>query len=79
MVDCQWEHGLNLNVHYLLPRTAELCLTLVLNDSGDLLDLTYGKRGCWRDDCTPEQVALTGRESALRPGLHACQVGTLYG
>ncbi|MFW6097988.1 MAG: DUF7567 family protein [Chloroflexota bacterium] len=62
---------------YLLPRTNDLWLTLVLKDSGDLLDLTHDEH-CWRDDCTPEQVALTGSDSALRPGLHACQVGTLY-
>ncbi len=63
---------------YLLPRTADLWLTLVLKDSGDLLDLTHNKH-CWRDDCAPEQVALTGPDSALQPGLHACAVGTLYG
>lgn len=63
---------------YLLPRTTDLRLTLVLKDSGDLLDLTHDEH-CWRDDCTPEQVAPTGPDSALRPGLHACHVGTLYG
>lgn len=62
---------------YLLPRTTDLWLTLVLKDSGDLLDLTHEDH-CWRDDCTPGQLALTGTDSALRPGLHACNVGTLY-
>ena len=78
-LDVHFGNYLGRHAHYLLPRTADLCLTLVLKDSGDPLDLAYDRRGCWRDDCTPEQVALTGRESALRPGLHACQVGTLYG
>jgi len=78
VLDCSWEHYSEQYAHYLMPRTADLCLTLVLKDSGDLLDLTHGEH-CWRDDCTPEQVALTGPDSALRPGLHACQVGTLYG
>jgi hypothetical protein len=77
VVDVTWEHYVGRNAHYLLPRTAELCLTLVLKDSDDLLDLTHDEY-CWRDDCAPEQVALTGQDSALRPGLHACQVGTLY-
>lgn len=78
VVDCTWEHYSGRHSHYLLPRTADLCLTLVLKDSGDPLDFTRGD-GCWRDDCMPEQVALTGGDSALRPGLHACYVGTLYG
>lgn len=78
VVDCTWQHYSGHNAHYLLPRTAELCLTLVLKDSGDLLELTHNEH-CWRDDCMPEQVASTGPDSALRPGLHACQVGTLYG
>jgi len=62
---------------YLLPRTSDLWLTMVLKDSGDPLDLAHGEH-CWRDDCTPAQVALTGPDSALQPGLHACHVGTLY-
>lgn len=77
VIDCYWQYCIGRNAHYLLPRTAELCLTLVLKDSGDLLDLTHDEY-CWRDDCAREQVALTGRDSALRPGLHACRVGTLY-
>ena len=45
-------------------------------NSGDLLDMTHDEH-CWRDDCTREQVALTRSDSALRPGLHGCHVGTL--
>src|SRR5690606_25799818 len=78
VVDCTWEHYSGRHGHFLLPRTADLCLTLVLKDSGDPLDLTHDE-SCWRDDCTPKQLALTGSDSALRPGLHACNVGTLYG
>lgn len=78
VVDCTWEHYSGRHAHYLLPRTTDLCLTLVLKDSGDPSDFTHGN-ACWRDDCMPEQLALTGPDSALRPGLHACNVGTLYG
>jgi hypothetical protein len=78
VMDCTWEHYSGRHAHYLLPCTADLCLTLVLKDSGDPLDLSHDEP-CWRDDCTAEQVAVTGPDSALRPGLHACQVGTLYG
>jgi hypothetical protein len=70
VVDCTWEHYSGRHAHYLLPRAADLCLTLVLKDSGDPLDLTHGDN-CWRDDCTPERVALTGTDSALRARLHA--------
>ncbi len=78
VVDCTWEHYSSRHAHYLLPRMADLCLTLVLKNGGDPLNLMHNEH-CWRDDCTPEQVALTGPDSALRPGLHACRVGTLYG
>lgn len=78
VVDCTWEHYSGRHAHYLLPRTAELSLTLVFKDSGDPLDLVHNDH-CWRDDCSPEQEALTGADSPLRPELHACQVGTLYG
>ena len=78
VVDCTWEHYSARHAHYLLPRTADFCLTLVLKDSGDLLDRTHSDH-CWRDDCSRDQVALTGADSVLRPGLHACAVGTLYG
>ena len=77
IVDAWFSTALFNASRYLLPRTADLCLTLVLKDSGDLLDLTHDGH-CWRDDCAPGQVALTGSDSGLRPGLHACQVGTLY-
>jgi hypothetical protein len=33
---------------------------------------------CSHNGCTVEQLKLTGDGHSLRPGLHACQVGTLY-
>jgi ribosomal protein S27AE len=78
VVDCTWEHHSGRHARYLLPRIADLCLMLVLKDSGDPLDFTHSDH-CWRDDCAPDPVALTGPDSALRPGLHACNAGTLYG
>jgi hypothetical protein len=34
VVDCSWEHYSGRHAHYLLPRTADLCLTVALKDSG---------------------------------------------
>ncbi|MCI0643450.1 MAG: hypothetical protein L0346_01010 [Chloroflexi bacterium] len=77
VVDCVWPYYQWRPARYLLPATGELLLTLVLKDSGDPVDLTHDE-WCHRTDCTREQVALTGDDSCLRPGLHACRIGTLY-
>ncbi len=57
-----------------LPRAEPAASIIVSAES--LRAAAEGQEGF---DCTPEQVALTGPDSALRPGLHACAVGTLYG
>lgn len=70
VVDCTWEHYQPQAARYLLPRTADLLLTMVCKSGDGLLDLRHN-RTCHREDCTPAQVALTdGREGPLRAGLH---------
>ncbi len=78
VVDCTWEHYQPTAARYLLPRTADLLLTMVCKSGDGLLDLQHN-RTCHREDCTPAQVALTdGREGPLRAGLHACALGDVY-
>jgi len=80
VLDCTWAHYQSQAACYLLPRTADLLLTMVCKSGDGLLDLQHN-RYCHREDCTPAQVALTdGREGEgpLRAGLHACALGDVY-
>jgi hypothetical protein len=73
-----WSHLSYRASRYLLPHSDDLMLTMVCKNGGDLLDLTHD-RYCHRDDCTAEQVALTGgQDGPLRAGLHACALGDVY-
>lgn len=75
VVDLTWEHYDPLAAHYVLPKTDRLLATLVLKDSGDPRDMS-------RDHCTEAcqsgPIQLTDDSTGLRPGLHKCQIGTLY-
>jgi hypothetical protein len=75
VVDVTWEHYNPFTAHYVLPRTVKLLSTLVLKDSGDPRDMS-------RDHCSGEcragPILLTDGSTGLRPGLHRCQIGTLY-
>ena len=78
VVDCTWEHVSFRDAYYLMPRTTDLQLTMVFKSGGDPLDLTHDPH-CHRQDCTETQVALTnGKDSSVRPGLHACALGDVY-
>ncbi|MEZ4641623.1 MAG: hypothetical protein R3E31_02600 [Chloroflexota bacterium] len=84
VVDCTWAHYQPAAARYLLPRSDELVLTMVCKNGGPSTssgqaphDLTHSQH-CY-GDCTPEQIALTsGRDSAIRAGLHACVLGDVY-
>jgi hypothetical protein len=75
VVDVTWKNYNPLAAHYVLPRTGRLLSTLVLKDSGDPRDMS-------RERCTSEckagPIRLTDGSTGLRPGLHRCQIGTLY-
>jgi len=78
VVDCTWPHLSYRESQYLMPRSDELLLTMVFKSGGDPLDLSHDPH-CHRQDCTPEQTALTdGQDGTLRPGLHACALGDVY-
>lgn len=75
VVDVTWESYNPLAAHYILPRTDKLLSTLVLKDSGDPRDMS--REHC-SSECRSGPILLTDGSSGLRPGLHRCQVGTLY-
>jgi hypothetical protein len=74
---CDWGQQSWQASHYLLPKWPELALVLTLKDSGDPLDMSWDP-SCGRE-CEGEAVRVTGSDHVLRPGLHVCQVGTIYG
>ena len=83
VVDARWSHYSYLSAKYILPRTRSLYLCLVLKDSLDPRDMTHDPDGgCWsaarEGKCRPDAPWLTGDNVGLRPGLHSCNVGTLY-
>lgn len=75
VADCRWEHYSEGAARYLLPPCPTLTLTLVLKDSGDPRDMDTAACGCPQ---AKNGIKRTGHDMGLRPGLHACQVGTLY-
>ena len=75
VVDLTWEYYQPLAAHYVLPRTDKLLATLVLKDSGDPRDMS---RAHCLSACRSGPILLTDGSSGLRPGLHRCQIGTLY-
>ncbi len=75
VVDLTWEHYDPLAAHYVLPRTDRLLATLVLKDSGDPRDM---RRDHCAEACRSGSIQLTDGSTGLRPGLHQCQIGTLY-
>ncbi len=81
VVDCGFEHLWLTESRYVLPPVSPevLSLYLVLKDSDDPRDLTYVPERCdWTGKCLPGALNLTGDDTGLRSGLHACRVGTLY-
>jgi len=75
VVDCTWEHYNPGAARYILPPGTTLYLCLCLKDSADPRD---GERCAYCQDAGPGPD-LTGIDHSLRPGLHRCRVGTLYG
>ncbi len=75
VIDVTWEHYNPLAAHYVLPRTEKLLSTLVLKDSGDPRDMS--REHC-SSECLSGPILLTDGSTGLRPGLHCCQIGTLY-
>lgn len=75
VVDLTWGHYDPLAAHYVLPRTDKLLATLVLKDSGDPRDM---RRDHCTEACRSGPIQLTDGSNGLRPGLHRCQIGTLY-
>jgi hypothetical protein len=75
VVDVTWAHYNPLVARYVVPRTEKLLSTLVLKDSRDPRDMS--REHCC-DECLSGPIQLTGGHSGLRPGLHRCQIGTLY-
>lgn len=73
VVDCTWESYWWGGAKYILPRCSTLVMTMVLKDTGDPRDMDTSDCGC-----DPENMNLTDGSSSLRPGLHSCNVGTLY-
>jgi hypothetical protein len=81
VVDAFFEEVWLTESRYVLPPVSPdvLSLYLVLKDSDDPRDLTYIPERCdWTGKCRPGALNLTGDDVGLRPGLHACRVGTLY-
>lgn len=74
VVECRWEHYHPFSTRYLIPPSHTLHLGMVLKDTGDPRDMNTSDCRCKRTG----ELALVGEDSSLRPGLHACQVGTLY-
>jgi hypothetical protein len=67
-----------------MPEVESLTLHMVLKDSGDPRDLRHEPEGgcSWwsaQGRCKPDALYLTGPDHDLRPGLHMCRIGTLYG
>ena len=58
-----------------LPPDGGLHCSLVFKDSLDPEDMSTDRCRC--EQGKPEQT--TSRNASLRPGLHRCQIGTLYG
>jgi hypothetical protein len=84
VVDVTWRHVRFLEVRYIMPQADSLTLHMVLKDSGNPRDLRHDpERACgwWRAQgkCKPDAPYLTGPDHDLRPGLHICRIGTLYG
>jgi len=75
VVDVTWVHYNPLAAHYVLPRTEKLLSTLVLKDSRDPRDMS--REHCY-GECQAGPIQLTDGSTGLRPGLHLCQIGTLY-
>jgi len=75
VVDVTWEGYNPLAAHYVLPRTEKLLSALVLKDSGDPRDMS--REQC-SSECRSGPIQLTDGSTGLRPGLHRCQIGTLY-
>jgi len=75
VVDITWKHYNPLVAHYVLPRTEKLLSTLVLKDSRDPRDMS--REHCF-SECQTGLIQLTDGRNGLRPGLHRCQIGTLY-
>jgi hypothetical protein len=75
VVDVTWKGYNPLAAHYVLPRTEKLLSTLVLKDSGDPRDMS--REHC-SSECRSGPIQLTDGSTGLRPGLHCCQIGTLY-
>ncbi len=75
VVDVTREHYNPLAAHYVLPRTRKLLSTLVLKDSSDPRDMS---REYCSSECRAGPIQLTDGSTGLRPGLHHCQIGTLY-
>ena len=73
VVDVHWEHYSMGSAVYLLPPVRTLIGTLVLKDSNNPRDMSVN--GC---DCKEGEVRLTDQSTGLRPGLHECNIGTLY-
>lgn len=76
VVDVTWKHYNPLAAYYVLPKTDRLLSTLVLKDSGDPRDMN---RAHCPNECLSGPILLTDGSTGLRPGLHRCQIGTLYG
>lgn len=75
VIDVTWVQYNPLAARYVLPRTDKLLSTLVLKDSRDPRDMN--REHCSRE-CQAGPIQLTDGRSGLRPGLHRCQIGTLY-
>jgi hypothetical protein len=83
VVDCFWDSYSFASAWYVMPRVTSLYMCLVLKDSGDPRDMRHDPEGaCGRASregaCRPDALNLTGEGIGLRPGLHACRIGTLY-
>jgi hypothetical protein len=84
VVDVTWRYVRFLEVRYVMPEVESLTLHMVLKDSGDPRDLRHEPEGgcSWwsaQGRCKPDALYLTGPDHDLRPGLHMCRIGTLYG
>jgi hypothetical protein len=84
VVDVTWRHVRSLEVRYLLPPAESLSLSMVLKNTDDPRDMRHEPDGCCRgwgaqEKCRPDALRLTGPEDSLRPGLHKCRLGDVYG
>lgn len=79
VVDALWFTGRYGPARYLVPRSDQFSLFMVLKNSGDPRDLTHEDwRQANRAGCTPERLNLTDdSHPSLRPGLHICHIGDL--